>query len=488
MFAKMMSALVVASFVAPMAQASGSYIYKTKEPQQMAIINTGSLSLQKRLEMIEGAKRTIEVEFFIYNIDEAGRLFTQALVKKAREGVKVRVLIDYGWPIAKLDTFYATLLEQNGVEVRYYNPNISFELFKGQFRSHRKALIVDDTEGMTGGRNIADEYFDLSTEYNFIDRDVYVRGTVARAMRESFERFWSSDLTKKPELEKAPKSSDFGPVSFGAVGNNHGVVRFAQAKERYEAGMKKANDYLLQTAKDRLVLQSLKSMSKLNDGRLQLRTCNDSVFAADIPGIGEKSRVLFQEITAQLNDVRKSVYIESPYFVTTDNGMDFLRNYLKKGVDIHVYTNSLNSTDAIYTTATFYPRIGSLIQEGMKVFIYKGASLTGQDFLSHEIKQARWGIHAKSAVLDEKTIMVGTFNVDPRSRNINAEMAVMCRDSQELAADVLNSMKEHEAQSVQLNGEGDPIDGTSGFANVSIPKRILYYLSAPLSNAFDFLL
>lgn len=484
MFAQMMGALLVTSFVGQAAVAASSYIYKTKEPQQMAIINTGSLSLQKRLEMIESAKRTIEVEFFIYNIDEAGRLFTQALVKKAREGVKVRVLIDYGWPIAKLDTFYATLLEQNGVEVRYYNPNISFELFKGQFRSHRKALIVDDNESMTGGRNIADEYFDLSPEYNFIDRDVYVRGTVARAMRESFERFWNSDLTKKPDLEKEPVANRYGVNVYGHRSDSN----YMSQKSRYDAGMKKANDYLVQTAKDRLVLQSLKSMSKLNDGRFRLHTCNDSVFAADIPGIGEKSRVLFQEITAQLNDVRKSVAIESPYFVTTDDGMSFLRNYLKKGIDIHVYTNSLNSTDAIYTTATFYPRVGSLIQEGMKVFIYKGEALTGQDFLGPEIKQARWGIHAKSAVLDEKTIMVGTFNVDPRSRNINAEMAVMCRDNQELAADVLNNMKEHEAQSVQLNGEGKPVDGSSAFANVSVPKRIMYYLSAPLSNVFDFLL
>jgi hypothetical protein len=65
---------------------------------------------------------------------------------------------------------------------------------------------------------------------------------------------------------------------------------------------------------------------------------------------------------------------------------------------------------------------------------------------------------------------------------------VICRDNQQLAAEVLNSMKEHQAQSVQLNSDGKPVDGTSAFANVSVPKRIMYYLSAPLSNVFDFLL
>lgn len=487
MLSQVMGALLVTSFVVQ-AQAADSYIFKSKEPQQMAVINTGSLSLQKRLEMIAGAKRSIEVEFFIYNIDEAGRLFTQALVQKAREGVRVRVLVDYGWPIAKLDTFYATLLVQNGVQVRYYNPNVSFELLKGQFRSHRKALIVDDNEAMTGGRNIADEYFDLSPEYNFIDRDIYVRGTLARAMRESFERFWGSELTKVPDLEKEPKVNEYGLSEDRVFDDPNDRAKFEQDKRRFDIGMKKANDYLLQNEKDRSVLDSLKAISALNDGGLRMHTCRDSIFAADIPGIGSKSRVLFQEIEAQLNDVRKNIHIESPYFVTTANGMDFIRKYLKKGIAIQVYTNSLNSTDAIYTTATFYPRVGELIQDGMKVFIYKGQSLAGSDYLSAEIQQARWGIHAKSAVLDEKTIMVGTFNADPRSRNINAEMAVMCRDNPELAAEVLNNMKEHEAQSVQLNGSGKPVDGSSAFAGVSVSKRIMYYLSAPLSNVFDFLL
>jgi len=487
MLSQWMNVLVVAGLLGSVAQAE-PYLFKTKEPQKLMIINTGSLSLQKRLEMISSAKKSIEVEFFIYNIDEAGRIFTQALVKKAHEGVKVRVLIDYGWPIAKLDTFYATLLVQNGIEVRYYNPNLSFELMKGQFRSHRKALVVDDIEGITGGRNIADEYFDLAEDYNFIDRDVHVRGSVAKAMRYSFDSFWSSNMTKVPEMETQPIASQYGLTGVTGMDDQEGKRRFDDLSRRYEAGMKKANDYLMQNEKDRAVLESLRAMGALNATGFRPHTCTDTVFAADMPGIGKERRVLFDEIQEQMKDVRKTVSIESPYFVTTTNGMDIIRSYLKKGIDIRVYTNSLNSTDAIYTTATFYPRVGSLIQDGLKVFIYQGMSLPGQDYLSDTMKNARWGIHAKSAVLDEKTVMVGTFNVDPRSRNINAEMAVICRDNPTLAAEVLSNMKEHEQLSIQLDSNGKPVDGTSEFANTSVAKRILYYLSAPLSNVFDFLL
>ncbi len=483
-----MTQVCAAASVDPVIDKSGSYLYKTQEPQEISIINVGSLSLHKRLEMIANAKSSIEAEFFIYNIDEAGRLFTQALVKKAHEGVKVRVLVDYGWPIAQLDPYYATLLAQNGIEVRYYNPNMSFELFKGQFRSHRKALVVDDVEGMTGGRNIADEYFDMSAEYNFLDRDILIRGSVARAMRYSFDRFWFSNMTRIPRLEKKPTRRDFGLSDLDVMNDQAAVDRYNEFYRQYEKGMGKAQDYLHQNTKDKQVLESLRAIKLLNTSLIHTHICNDTIFAADMPAIGNRSRILFQEIESQLKSAQKSIYVESPYFVTTKNGMELIRSYLQKGVEVNVYTNSLNSTDAIYTTATFYPRVGALIKDGMKAFIYKGSSLVGQDFLTPESKQARWGIHAKSAVIDEKTIMVGTFNVDPRSRNINAEMAIMCRNNSALAAEVLSSMYEHQQQSVQLNSHGLPVDGSSAFEGVSISKRISYYLLSPLSNLFDFLL
>lgn len=465
-----------------------SFLVRSKDPQQMSIYNSGSLSLQKRLEMIASAKTSIEVEFFIYSIDDAGRLFTQALVQKAKEGVKVRVLVDYGWPIAELDSFYATLLMKNGVEVRYYNPMISFELFKGQFRSHRKALIIDDMEGMTGGRNIANEYFDMAADYNFLDRDIVVRGSLAKSMRQSFDEFWDSNMTKKPEVETEPALADFGLANGSGMNDRRDEQRYKSALRRYEKGMQRANDYLIQSDKDRRILESLRALRTLNEGLVRSHTCTDSVFAADMPGIGNRSRVLFQEINRQILSARRSLHVESPYFVTSRDGMNIIDGYLKRGLDINIYTNSLNSTDAIYTTSTFYPRVGFLIDKGMNVFIYRGHSTPGQDFAVPEASTARWGLHAKSAVVDGKIVMVGTFNVDPRSRNINSEMALMCLDSTELASEVLQSMRERGDHSVQLGKNGKPVDGSSSFAGVSLPKRIAYYLLMPFSNVFDFLL
>ncbi|WP_413291460.1 phospholipase D-like domain-containing protein [Bdellovibrio sp. HCB337] len=465
-----------------------SFLVRSQEPQQMSIYNTGVLSFQKRLEMIASAKKSIEVEFFIYNIDNAGRLFTQALVKKAKEGVKVRVLVDYGWPIAQLDNFYATLLVQNGVEVRYYNPMISFELFKGQFRSHRKALIIDDVQGMTGGRNIADEYFDMATDYNFLDRDIVVRGSMAKSMRQSFDQFWDSEMTEQPTIEKEPKIDAYNTAYANVRHVSQGQMRFKNALARYSEGMKKANAYLVQTAQDREILEATRAASLLSSGSIREHTCTDSIFAADMPGIGNRSRVLFQEINRQILSAQKSVHVESPYFVTTIEGMGIINKYLERGVEMNVYTNSLNSTDATYTTATLYPRVGFLIENGLNVFIYRGQSIPSQDMAIPEAAKARWGLHAKSAVIDDKITMVGTFNVDPRSRNINSEMALMCLNSPGLASDVLASMRERRDHSVQLNKDGEPVDGSSRFHGTSIPKRISYYLMLPFANIFSYLL
>ncbi|HWU43174.1 MAG TPA: phospholipase D-like domain-containing protein, partial [Bdellovibrio sp.] len=225
--------------------ARSTYVFKTTDPQEMTVVNVGALSLAKRLDMIAKAKRSIEVEFFIYNIDQSGRLFTQALVKKAQEGVHVRVLVDYGFPIGKLDPYYATLLRDHGVEIRYYNPNLSFELLRGQFRSHRKGLVVDDQEAVTGGRNIADEYFDLAPDYNFLDRDVFVKGSMAKAVRESFDLFWSSNMTKEPERMTKPTKEAYSlaePLS--GPDDQRTLRQYEKDLARYEQETARATSYM----------------------------------------------------------------------------------------------------------------------------------------------------------------------------------------------------------------------------------------------------
>ncbi|MEK7355669.1 MAG: phospholipase D-like domain-containing protein, partial [Bdellovibrionota bacterium] len=139
-------------------------------------IDDGMAALAVRVEMIRRAQKSIVVEYFIYNTDTAARIITKELVEAAKRGVKIRLLVDKSVAVFKLDEYYAKELAARGVELRYYNAASLWRVSSLQFRTHRKLIAVDDLEALTGGRNIGDDYFDLSPEFNFDDADIHVIG------------------------------------------------------------------------------------------------------------------------------------------------------------------------------------------------------------------------------------------------------------------------------------------------------------------------
>jgi putative cardiolipin synthase len=101
--------------------------------------------------------------------------------------VRVRILVDFSAPVFELKPAYARLLGEAGVKVRYYNTSAMYRLVSIQHRSHRKLLIIDGDTVLTGGRNIANDYFDLSDHYNFLDSDLEVSGPIVKSVLESFD-------------------------------------------------------------------------------------------------------------------------------------------------------------------------------------------------------------------------------------------------------------------------------------------------------------
>ena len=176
------------------------------EPHLLTHYDQGAASFQRRLELVASARTSIALEFFIYDVDDASRLITQALIKKAREGVHVRILVDFSAPVFKLKPAYARLLGEAGVKVRYYNTSAVYRLVSIQHRSHRKLLIVDGETVLTGGRNIANEYFDLSDRYNFLDADLEVSGPIVKTVLESFDVYWNSHLATEPVPDPRPNA------------------------------------------------------------------------------------------------------------------------------------------------------------------------------------------------------------------------------------------------------------------------------------------
>lgn len=446
--------------------------YTTAEPQKMQLINSGIAALQKRFEMIASAKKSIDAEYFIYNTDKVGRLVTQALIEKAqKDKVKVRLLVDSSIAVFQLKDDYASVIqsaaEKGLIEIRYYNKTSFINVVGMQFRSHRKSLIIDGDEaegqGITGGRNIAEEYFDLSSTFNFLDTDLYVQGTLVRSMKKSFEDFWQSGLTvAAPQIP----SGDFSSVQ-------------------------KAKNFITPNQEDAILLQKIK-----RSGEQILKTqissvCTDSSFVADGTDKSPESPV-YHALTQEILKAQDTVAIESPYFVISYDGLAFLKNVVSvsngsKKVKLRLLTNSLNSTDATYTSAALYPYLAIWRNLGIHLYLYRGNSPLNYYIPAEGPYHARWGTHSKRAVVDGSTILVGTYNADPRSKDLNAEMALICRHNYVLGKALEDNFDARLKQSTGINRFGLPKD-RGFFSGVSLFKGLQFGLFIVPANLFNFLL
>ncbi len=132
-------------------------------------------------------------------------------MRAAQRGVKVRVIVD-DLLIQAPEDFLLALAAHPNISIRVYNPqhktgvstqkrlwNIFSNFRAANQRMHDKTFIVDQQVAITGGRNMADEYYDFDQSYNFRDRDILLLGPVAQTMTGSFDAFWNSDLAKPIE-------------------------------------------------------------------------------------------------------------------------------------------------------------------------------------------------------------------------------------------------------------------------------------------------
>src|SRR4029079_15832086 len=154
-------------------------------------------------------------------------------------------------------------------------------------------------------------------------------------------------------------------------------------------------------------------------------------FVTDFPNQGEKSRNVFNAIVDELRHAKHDAVVESPYFVIKSGGYAVLEDLHKRGVRVRVLTNSLAYSDASYAVAALYPRLGSLADTARTLDAYGGAPLASQS-TGLRGGTTRWGVHSKRGVIDGETTLLGTYNIDPRSANLNSELMLVCRGQKDL--------------------------------------------------------
>jgi cardiolipin synthase C len=312
--------------------------------------------------------------------------------------------------------------------------------------------VVDRHSAIVGGRNIGDDYFDLSPHYNFLDSDLWLEGPVAAAIADSFELYWASEWVSRPGAVSADASAARGPSLLGPA----------------EPG-----------------LEALAAELRRHAPAHQPTTCHDLHFVTDYPGSGVERRRVYRELTRLSLEAQTQIVVESPYLVLRDDGLAVLDTLARRGVKLQFLTNSLHSTDAFYTVAGLANVLDRLKLPGTEVWAFQGAPMAGSARAS---ASPRWGVHAKRAVFDDHTVAIGTYNVDPRSANLNAELMVVCRGNRELAAAVQASIGARIAQSRPIVGA----PGAGGYdalvEGADPDTHLLMRAVAPFARLLDVLL
>jgi cardiolipin synthase len=165
----------------------------------------GPYTFDAWIEAIDGAKRYVHFENYILRDDRVGRVFRDALVRKAKEGVQVRVLYDWMGSWATSRRFWKPFKEA-GAEVRAFNPPSIRNPFGLLQRDHRKMVCVDGAVAFIGGFCVGEEWAGDGKSPPWRDTGVEIRGPAASACARAFERIWgqigdpvSDDVKSRPE-------------------------------------------------------------------------------------------------------------------------------------------------------------------------------------------------------------------------------------------------------------------------------------------------
>ena len=169
------------------------------------LLADGEEAFRARIALIRRAERSIDAQYYLIADDRSGHEFLRELRAAAGRGVRVRVLVDDLYESGQ-DGVFAGFAAHQHVELRLFNPlparrggtarRIAFslhELARVNHRMHDKLLVVDNAMAISGGRNIADLYFERGGTTGFIDVDVLATGPVVAELSAVFDSFWNSE-------------------------------------------------------------------------------------------------------------------------------------------------------------------------------------------------------------------------------------------------------------------------------------------------------
>jgi len=455
------------------------YLNTVNASHEVRLLDNDTAALENLLHMIGRSRQSIEMEYFVFNPDRSGRLVLQALVKKADAGIKIRILVDYNANGMKpgLDSFYHDELARHGIELRYFNVADVLQFWKVGFRNHRKLLVVDDEEMLTGGRNIADGYFGMSNHMDYLDRDIWIKGPIVKIAAHGFDLFWSNPVVTNP---RGPERPVFvrrtNPASSKMIATQSQDMADYHARiEAFRGRMATTRNSLRARDAD---LELGRAVAKLGNAELDkspVLTIHSLTLVSDTPVPGDSTRMVTPYLYQRIEGAKKSLLIENFMFMVKGEEKHALLRALDRGVKIDLLTNGFNSEPNPLMAELANSRQNMAVEHGMKVYCYCCAPQADQVFSGNK---AIWGLHTKTMVIDGKDSVIGSYNLDSRSGWINDEGTVVVNDSPEFAHLLENKTRSRMQSATQMNPDGSYANGSHCYS----PGRILTIILRPVAE------
>jgi len=325
------------------------YGFSYTQNNEIEIYTDGERKFQELFNSIENAKDHIHMEYYIIRNDDLGNKLLNILSKKAKEGVEVRLLYDSvgGRQISK-DKIEK--LKSSGVKVAvFFASTIPFVNFKINYRNHRKIVVIDGTVGFVGGFNVGNEYMGLNNKIGYWrDTHLKISGDAVIDLQTRFFLDWSH--ASKQELMFLPK---YFP-----------------------------------------------------DNRMQGKVGIQIISS----GPDKSDEVIKSNYVKMINSAKKSILIQTPYFVPDASVFEAIKIAAASGVDVRIMIPCKPDHPFVYWATYWY--CGGLLKYGVKVYIYEYGFL-----------------HAKTLVIDGTVASVGTANFDVRSFKLNFECNAIIYDT-----------------------------------------------------------
>lgn len=412
------------------------------------LVHNGSNALAIRLQMIEAAEQSLDLQYYIYAADRTGALFAERLLAAADRGVRVRLLLDdIGNSLA--DFRVAALAQHPNIYIRLFNPTTLrhpwfryvskvAEFGRINHRMHNKLMIADSQMFITGGRNIGDEYYEL-TDRHFQDLDVLGVGAVTGDVVASFDEYWNSN-------EAVPISRLTGEQADNVLRDLRVVLTRIAARHA-----------------DSPYLEAVRA-SPYNDfpeGMPGTWSWGYADWIYDPPAKADpqhaQNRIphVGRSLTSHVLGTERELLLITPYLIPGPQGERMLTGVAER-IDLRILTNSLATTDVLAVHGNYAPYRRRLLEGGVRLWELKpvaGQSERARPFFNESVAS----LHAKAFVFDRTTLFIGSINLDPRSINLNTESGVLIRQpelAQEMAVLFERWTSDEYAYALSLDEQG----------------------------------